>query len=79
MRVIWSFSTGSPIYQSHRAPTKKDNGKENASAALTSGFMECGEGNDWSLYMHDKHFGKMVIVLGYVCVSFLKTLLKRKK
>ncbi|KAG4941078.1 hypothetical protein JHK87_044949 [Glycine soja] len=61
MRVIWSFSTGSPIYQSHRAPTKKDNGKENASAALTSGFMECGEGNDWSLYMHDKHFGKMRI------------------
>ncbi|KAG5007721.1 hypothetical protein AAZX31_09G179700 [Glycine max] len=60
-RVIWSFSTGLPIYQSYQAPTKKDNGKENASAALMSGFMECGEGNDWSLYMHDKHFGKMRI------------------
>ncbi|KAK7360337.1 hypothetical protein VNO77_02323 [Canavalia gladiata] len=59
MRVIWSFSTGSPIYQSYQAPLKKDSGKENASAALISGFMECGD--DWSLYMHDKHFGKMRI------------------
>ncbi|TKY58385.1 Serine/threonine-protein kinase/endoribonuclease IRE1b [Spatholobus suberectus] len=59
MRVIWSFSTGSPIYGSYQAPIKKDNGKENASAALMSGFVECGD--DWSLYMHDKHFGKMRI------------------
>ncbi|KAL2333976.1 hypothetical protein Fmac_015189 [Flemingia macrophylla] len=56
MRVIWSFSTGSPIYQSHQALIENDNGKENASAAL-GGFMECGD--DWSLYMHDKFFGKM--------------------
>ncbi|RDY07440.1 Serine/threonine-protein kinase/endoribonuclease IRE1b, partial [Mucuna pruriens] len=59
MKVIWSFSTGSPIYRSYRAPINKDTGKENASAALMSGFMECGD--DWSLYMHDKHFGKMKI------------------
>ncbi|KAK7379677.1 hypothetical protein VNO78_34366 [Psophocarpus tetragonolobus] len=58
-RMIWSFSTGSPIYRSYQAPLKKDNGKENATAALLSGFMECGD--DWSLYMHDKHFGKMRI------------------
>ncbi|KAK7250757.1 hypothetical protein RIF29_33413 [Crotalaria pallida] len=59
MKVIWSFSTGSPIYHSYKAPINKDNGKENASAALISGFVECGE--DWALYMHDKHFGKMRI------------------
>ncbi|CAK8561941.1 unnamed protein product [Lathyrus sativus] len=55
MRVIWSFSTGSPIYSSYQ-----DFGKENnASAAPVSGVVECGD--DWSLYMHDKHFGKMRI------------------
>ncbi|WVZ24537.1 hypothetical protein V8G54_003081 [Vigna mungo] len=57
MKVIWSFSTGSPIYQSYRAPVERDTDKENASAALMSGFVECGD--DWSLYMHDRHFGKM--------------------
>ncbi|ESW28251.1 hypothetical protein PHAVU_003G271000 [Phaseolus vulgaris] len=59
MKVIWSFSTGSPIYQSYKAPMKRDTDKENASAALMSGFVECGD--DWSLYMHDRHFGKMRI------------------
>lgn len=61
MRVIWSFSTGSPIYSSYQAPINKDHGKENASAPRISGFVECGD--DWSLYMHDKHFGKLVFVL----------------
>lgn len=60
MRVIWSFSTGSPIYSSYQAPINKERGKENASAAPISGFVECGD--DWSLYMHDKHFGKMVFI-----------------
>jgi len=64
MKVIWSFSTGSPIYQSYRATVKRDTDKENASAALMSGFVECGD--DWSLYMHDRHFGKMVSVLRYI-------------
>ncbi|KAJ1413342.1 hypothetical protein SESBI_19728 [Sesbania bispinosa] len=59
MMVIWSFSTGSPIYSSYQASVNKDNGKENASAALINGFVECGD--DWSLYMHDEHFGKMRI------------------
>ncbi|MCI25102.1 serine/threonine-protein kinase/endoribonuclease IRE1a-like, partial [Trifolium medium] len=52
MRVIWSFSTGSPIYSSYQAPINKDRGKRNTSSAPTSGFVECGD--DWSLYMHDK-------------------------
>ncbi|XP_022638578.1 serine/threonine-protein kinase/endoribonuclease IRE1b-like [Vigna radiata var. radiata] len=64
MKVIWSFSTGSPIYQSYRAPVESDTDKENSSAALMSGFVECGD--DWSLYMHDRHFGKMVCILRYI-------------
>ncbi|KAE9614571.1 hypothetical protein Lal_00012248 [Lupinus albus] len=59
MKVIWSFPTGSPIYNSYKAPINNDNGKENASATLINGFVECGK--DWALYMHDKHFGKMRI------------------
>ncbi|KAL1288739.1 hypothetical protein HN51_057221 [Arachis hypogaea] len=58
-RVIWSFSTGSPIYHSYQAPIHKDSGKENRSTPRISGSVECGD--DWSLYMHDKHFGKMKI------------------
>ncbi|KAK2355377.1 serine/threonine-protein kinase/endoribonuclease IRE1a [Trifolium repens] len=57
MRVIWSFSTGSPIYSSYQAPINKDRSKKNTSSAPTSGFVECGD--DWSLYMHDKILGKM--------------------
>ncbi|MED6204063.1 hypothetical protein PIB30_005461 [Stylosanthes scabra] len=60
-RVIWSFSTGSPIYHSYQAPIHKDSGKENGSTARISGSVECGD--DWSLYMHDKHFGKMAIFI----------------
>lgn len=64
MRVIWSFSTGSPIFSSYQAPVNKERGKENNASAVpvpVSGLVECGD--DWSLYMHDKHFGKMVFVL----------------
>ncbi|CAL5197392.1 unnamed protein product [Lathyrus oleraceus] len=62
MRVIWSFSTGSPIFSSYQAPVNKERGKENNASAVpvpVSGLVECGD--DWSLYMHDKHFGKMRI------------------
>ncbi|XP_054809745.1 serine/threonine-protein kinase/endoribonuclease IRE1a-like [Prosopis cineraria] len=56
MRVIWSFSTGSPIYHSYQAPLIKDNVKENV-CGLDSGFIECGD--DWALYMESKHSRKM--------------------
>ncbi|KAK2409300.1 serine/threonine-protein kinase/endoribonuclease IRE1a [Trifolium repens] len=57
MRVIWSFSTGSPIYSSYQAPINKDSGKKNTSSLPTSRFVKCGD--DWSLYMNDKILGKM--------------------
>jgi serine/threonine-protein kinase/endoribonuclease IRE1 len=67
MRVIWSFSTGSPIYSSYQAPINKDRSKKNTSSAPTNGFVECGD--DWSLYMHDKILGKMVFVFTYICLK----------
>ncbi|KAJ1403837.1 WD40/YVTN repeat-like-containing domain superfamily [Sesbania bispinosa] len=45
-RVIWSFSTGSPIYHSYQV-SNNDN---------VSGLIECGD--DWELIIHDTHFGK---------------------
>jgi len=68
MRVLWSLPTGSPIYSSYQAPINKGSGKENASATPISGFMECGD--DWSLYMHDERFGKMVFVFMYIFLNF---------
>ncbi|KAL5063565.1 hypothetical protein RYX36_025302 [Vicia faba] len=60
MTVIWSFSTGSPIYSSYQDSGNKECGQEsNVSKVPVTGFVECGD--DWSLYMHDKHFGKMRI------------------
>ncbi|KAK4261985.1 hypothetical protein QN277_027608 [Acacia crassicarpa] len=56
MRIIWSFSTGSPIYKSYQAPLNKDNNdKENASGPSNE-FIDVGD--DWSLYQR-KSFGKM--------------------
>ncbi|KAL1315941.1 serine/threonine-protein kinase/endoribonuclease IRE1a-like isoform X2 [Arachis hypogaea] len=46
-RVIWSFSTGSPIYHSYLAPLNSAN---------ESGLIECGD--DWELILHHNHFGK---------------------
>ena len=71
MRMIWSFFSGLPIYSSYQAPINKGRGKgkENASAVPVSGFMECGD--DWSLYMHDEHYGKMVFILIYICYNIV--------
>ncbi|XP_028795298.1 serine/threonine-protein kinase/endoribonuclease IRE1a isoform X2 [Neltuma alba] len=54
MRIIWSFPTGSPIYNSYQAPVNKGNDKDNASGP--NEFIDVGD--DWSLYQR-KPFGKM--------------------
>lgn len=46
-RILWSFSTGSPTYSSYQAPGATD-------------FLECED--DWSLYMQDEYYGKLVYV-----------------
>ncbi|CAI8588459.1 unnamed protein product [Vicia faba] len=56
-RVIWSFSTGSPIYHS-------------SASTPSSGLIECGD--DWELIFHDTHFGKTRLkesVADYVAVT----------
>lgn len=57
-RVIWSFASGTPIYTSYQAPFREDNDKENASGPNGRFFIDCGD--DWELYMHTEHFGRMV-------------------
>ncbi|KAJ8763994.1 hypothetical protein K2173_004865 [Erythroxylum novogranatense] len=49
-RVLWSFSSGAPIYSSYQAPLKQGNGKENASGPSTGFFVDYGD--DWQLYAH---------------------------
>ncbi|RHN41805.1 putative protein kinase IRE1 family [Medicago truncatula] len=46
-RILWSFSTGSPTYSSYQAPGATD-------------FLECED--DWSLYMQDEYYGKLIIL-----------------
>ncbi|CAJ2646786.1 unnamed protein product [Trifolium pratense] len=56
-RVIWSFSSGSPIYHS-------------SANTPSSGLVECGD--DWELIFHDTHFGKTRLkesVADYVAVT----------
>lgn len=56
--VIWSFSSGPPIYSSYQAPVDQDIDKENSSGANSGFFIDMGD--DWELYAHNEHFGKMV-------------------
>lgn len=57
-RVIWSFPSGPPIYSSYQAAVNQDNDKENSSGPSSGFFIDCGD--DWELYAHNEHFGKMV-------------------
>lgn len=69
-KVLWSFSSGPPIYSSYQAPTNKDGDKENASGLSNDFFVDCGD--DWELYMHTHDFGKMVSwTLTYTCHTML--------
>lgn len=57
MKIIWSFSSGPPIYSSYQANIKPEHNQENASGVSRSFFFDCGD--DWELYIHTEH-GKMV-------------------
>ncbi|CAJ1930690.1 unnamed protein product [Sphenostylis stenocarpa] len=66
-RVIWSFSTGSPIYYSYHAPLKNPNHN-------FTGFVECGD--DWELIVNDPHLGKTRLsksIEEYVASTPIKT------
>lgn len=65
---LWSFSSGSSIYSSYQAPVNYNNGKE-ASSDIGSGyFIDCGRGDDWELYAHNR-LGKLVLSLNFMQVS----------
>lgn len=57
MKIIWSFSSGPPIYSSYQANINHEPNQENASGVGSSFFFDCGD--DWELYIHTEH-GKMV-------------------
>ncbi|KAF3440889.1 hypothetical protein FNV43_RR19175 [Rhamnella rubrinervis] len=57
MRKIWSFASGPPIYTSYQAPLRPDIDKDNTNGQSTGFFIDCGD--DWELYMHSEHFGRM--------------------
>ncbi|XP_008440915.1 serine/threonine-protein kinase/endoribonuclease IRE1a-like isoform X1 [Cucumis melo] len=56
MKIIWSFSSGPPIYSSYQANINHEHNQENASGVGSSFFFDCGD--DWELYIHTEH-GKM--------------------
>ncbi|XP_022926588.1 serine/threonine-protein kinase/endoribonuclease IRE1a-like isoform X1 [Cucurbita moschata] len=53
MKIIWSFSSGPPIYSSHQAHVHHEQNQENASGLSRSFFFYCGD--DWELYMHTEY------------------------
>ncbi|KAL3720647.1 hypothetical protein ACJRO7_005463 [Eucalyptus globulus] len=57
-KVIWSVTSGPPIHSSYQAPINKDNENESSSGPSSGYFIDCGD-DDWELYMHNEHFGKM--------------------
>ncbi|XP_049357356.1 serine/threonine-protein kinase/endoribonuclease IRE1a [Solanum verrucosum] len=58
---LWSFRSGSSIYSSYQAPVNYNNGKE-ASSDIGSGyFIDCGRGDDWELYAHNR-LGKLKLM-----------------
>ncbi|GAB2282905.1 hypothetical protein Dimus_017440 [Dionaea muscipula] len=54
-KILWSFSSGGPIYSSHHVPINHENGKDKE-AARSNSFVDCGD--DWELYL-DTHYGKL--------------------
>lgn len=57
-KILWSFSSGRPIYSSYQEFLSHDNDKSNASESDNDFYIDCGE--DWALYAHSKSFGKVV-------------------
>lgn len=57
--ILWSLSSGLPIYSSYQIPdheSSKD--KTNASELTNDFYVDCGD--DWALYLHGNGFGKVV-------------------
>ncbi|MCD7448690.1 hypothetical protein HAX54_045629 [Datura stramonium] len=58
---LWSFKSGPSIYASYQAPVNYNNSRE-ASSDMGSGyFIDCGRGDDWELYAHNR-LGKLKLM-----------------
>lgn len=58
---LWSFRSGPSIYSSYQAPVNCNNSME-ASSDIGSGyFIDCGHGDDWELYAHNR-LGKLKLM-----------------
>ncbi|GAB2254228.1 hypothetical protein Droror1_Dr00022037 [Drosera rotundifolia] len=55
-KILWSFSSGGPIYSSHHVPINHDDKEEHNAVASANSFVDCGD--DWELYL-DTHFSKL--------------------
>ncbi|CAL1383636.1 unnamed protein product [Linum trigynum] len=57
-KIRWSFPTGSPIYSSYQAGLDNEDDGLNASKLSDDlYYVDCGD--DWDLYLHSKHLGKL--------------------
>lgn len=54
-KILWSFSSGGPIYSSYQAFLNHDNEESDDSESNDDFYIDCGE--DWALYAHSKSFG----------------------
>ncbi len=58
-KIQWSFASGGPICSSYQALGNNDKDKSNASGLNANDFyIDCGD--DLSLYLYRKSFGKVV-------------------
>ncbi|KAJ7966988.1 putative Kinase [Quillaja saponaria] len=56
-KILWSFSSGRPIYSSYQAIVNSKNDQNNTSTLSDDDyFIDCGD--DWELYVYNKHGGK---------------------
>ncbi|CAN4083603.1 unnamed protein product [Withania somnifera] len=58
---IWSFRSGPSIYSSYQAPVNYNNSREASSDIGNGYFIDCGHGDDWELYAHNR-LGKLKLM-----------------
>ncbi|XP_057543566.1 serine/threonine-protein kinase/endoribonuclease IRE1a-like isoform X1 [Amaranthus tricolor] len=59
-KVMWSISSGPPIYKSYQAPVQENNEKDKVLGHSRYAFLECGD--DWELYLNHE-YGKVKLEL----------------
>ncbi|CAN4078579.1 unnamed protein product [Withania somnifera] len=61
MEPLWSLRSGSSIFSSYQAPVNYNNSREAASDIGSGYFIDCGRGDDWELYAHNR-LGKLKLM-----------------